>query len=103
MLKEFYIKMESTLLCLLVNQKVIFQILPLNLRVPIITTVAVIGGDGTMHEVLNAVMIDESWLQLSYLLFPCGTGNAFNYDLDCLTNEEAIELLIKGKEHFELI
>ena len=32
------------------------------------TSVAVLGGDGTMHEVLNAVMENESWLKLSYLL-----------------------------------
>lgn len=62
------------------------------------TSVAVLGGDGTMHEVLNAVMVDESWLKLSYILFPCGTGNAFNYDLDCLTTEKAIELLLNGGE-----
>jgi YegS/Rv2252/BmrU family lipid kinase len=60
------------------------------------TSVAVLGGDGTMHEVLNAVITDESWLKLSYLLFPCGTGNAFNYDLDCLTTEQATDLLLNG-------
>ncbi len=62
------------------------------------TSVAVFGGDGTMHEVLNAVITDESWLKLSYLLFPCGTGNAFNYDLDCLTSDKAIDLLLNGKD-----
>lgn len=62
------------------------------------TSVAVLGGDGTMHEVLNAVITDESWLKLSYLLFPCGTGNAFNYDLDCLTSDKAIDLLLNGKD-----
>ena len=62
------------------------------------TSVAVLGGDGTMHEVLNAVMENESWLKLSYLLFPCGTGNAFNYDLDCLTSDKAIDLLLNGKD-----
>jgi len=61
------------------------------------TSVAVLGGDGTMHEVLNAVITDESWLKLSYLLFPCGTGNAFKYDLDCLTSGKAIDLLLNGK------
>ncbi len=64
------------------------------------TSVAVLGGDGTMHEVLNAVITDESWLKLSYLLFPCGTGNAFNYDLDCLTSGKAIDLLLNGKVTF---
>ena len=62
------------------------------------TSVAVLGGDGTMHEVLNAVMENEFWLKLSYLLFPCGTGNAFNYDLDCLTSDKAIDLLLNGKD-----
>ena len=64
------------------------------------TSVAVLGGDGTMHEVLNAVITDESWLKLSYLLFPCGTGNAFNYDLDCLTSGKAIDLLLNEKVTF---
>ncbi len=62
------------------------------------TSVAVLGGDGTMHEVLNAVITDESWLKLSYLLFPCGTGNAFNYDLDCLTSDKVIDHLLNGKD-----
>ncbi len=62
------------------------------------TKVAILGGDGTMHEVLNAVMLNQEWLKLSYLLFPCGTGNAFNYDMDCLTADKAIALLLKGSD-----
>lgn len=63
-----------------------------------ISKIAVLGGDGTMHEVLNAMMNHQEWLAVPILLFPCGTGNAFNYDLNCLTNEKAIQLLQNGKD-----
>lgn len=63
-----------------------------------ISKIAVLGGDGTMHEVINAMMQKQEWLTVPLLLFPCGTGNAFNYDLNCLTNQKAIQLLINGKD-----
>jgi YegS/Rv2252/BmrU family lipid kinase len=50
--------------------------------------IIVIGGDGTMHEVVNGLAEKENLP--SILLFPCGSGNAFNHDIDCLTWDKAI-------------
>ncbi len=61
-----------------------------------ISKIAVLGGDGTMHEVINAMMQVPTWLVVPIMLFPCGTGNAFNYDLDCLTSKKATQLLLTG-------
>lgn len=61
-----------------------------------ISKIAVLGGDGTMHEVINAMMQEPTWLAVPIMLFPCGTGNAFNYDLDCLTSKKATQLLLTG-------
>lgn len=63
-----------------------------------IDKIAVIGGDGSMHEVINAAANNPEWLEIPYVLFPSGTGNAFTYDLNCLTNKKAIDLLLNGKE-----
>ena len=59
-----------------------------------ISKIAVLGGDGTMHEVINAMMQEPDWLAVPIMLFPCGTGNAFNYDLDCLTSKKDTQLLL---------
>src|SRR5689334_315113 len=45
--------------------------------------VGLVGGDGTMHEFLNAALRRYDHLPLPIALFPCGTGNAFNYDIGC--------------------
>ncbi len=63
-----------------------------------IAKIAVIGGDGSMHEVVNAAANNPIWLQVPYVLFPSGTGNAFTYDLNCLTTTQAINLLLNGTE-----
>ena len=63
-----------------------------------IKKIAIFGGDGTMHDIINAIMIKPEWLAIPLLLFPCGTGNSFSRDLDCLSVEKATELLINGKE-----
>lgn len=63
-----------------------------------ISKIAILGGDGTMHEVINAIMQEPVWLSVPILLFPCGTGNAFNYDLDCLTSKKATQLLLTGTD-----
>ena len=66
-------------------------------KVENISKVAVLGGDGTMNEIINSIILKPEWLAIPYLLFPCGTGNAFNHDMNCLTNEQAIEQLTKNE------
>lgn len=53
-----------------------------------IDAVLVLGGDGTMHDVVNALSINNR-LDIPVLLFPAGSGNAFNHDFDSLTYQKA--------------
>jgi diacylglycerol kinase (ATP) len=60
-----------------------------------IDTIIVIGGDGTLHETINGLRCRNDVPPI--FLFPCGTGNAFNHDLECLDWETALEKLKKNK------
>ena len=54
--------------------------------------VIVLGGDGTMHDVVNALYANNR-LDIPVLLFPAGSGNAFNHDFDSLTYKKAADRL----------
>lgn len=56
----------------------------------------IIGGDGTMHEFRNAVFRKAGELPIPVALFPCGTGNAFNFDIGCSTVDETLECIYKN-------
>ena len=43
-----------------------------------------IGGDGTMHEVINGMMTRKDNHKIPIGLITGGTGNSFMHDLDCL-------------------
>lgn len=72
------------------------EILP-NFNLQGFTHIGIVGGDGTMHEVVNGLMDRPKALQIPLILFPCGSGNAFNHDLDCLTVPKAIDRLLAGQ------
>lgn len=57
------------------------------------THIGIVGGDGSMHEVVNGLMQNTFNQKIPILLFPCGSGNALNHDLNCFTIEEAIKRL----------
>ena len=57
------------------------------------TTAGIIGGDGSMHEFLNAVLKHHPAFNLPIALFPCGTGNAFNFDIGCSTVEMTLDCI----------
>lgn len=57
-----------------------------------IDAVLVLGGDGTMHDVVNA-LYDNKRLDIPVLLFPAGSGNAFNHDFDSLNYKKASDRL----------
>ena len=57
-----------------------------------IDAVLVLGGDGTMHDVVNALYANNR-LDIPVLLFPAGSGNAFNHDFDSLTYKKAADRL----------
>lgn len=57
------------------------------------TLAGIIGGDGTMHEFLNAVLKHHPSFDIPVALFPCGTGNAFNFDIGCSTVEMTLDCI----------
>lgn len=63
------------------------------------TVVIVIGGDGTLHNVLNGLIKAGSALPLSYI--PAGTGNDFarGYGIS-LNPEKALQQIISTANNF---
>ncbi|NQU06468.1 MAG: diacylglycerol kinase family lipid kinase, partial [Calditrichaeota bacterium] len=59
--------------------------------------ICAIGGDGTMHEVVNGLLSREDGLKIPIGLIPGGTGCSFMYDLGCLDPLEAAKRIISGK------
>jgi len=56
--------------------------------------IVVLGGDGTMHEVTQALAERDNLPPIQ--LFPCGSGNAFNHDIGNLDWATALEKLKRG-------
>ena len=62
-------------------------------------TVVVVGGDGTLHEVVNALMERDSVLRPALGLLPGGTGNSLAHDLDLVEIGHAREALLGARRH----
>ena len=56
----------------------------------------VIGGDGTMHEVVNGMLTRSDKKQLPIGLIPGGTGNSFMHDLELMNPVDAVKAIISG-------
>ena len=56
-----------------------------------------IGGDGTMHEIINGMMNREDGQKLPIGLVTGGTGNSFMHDLDCLDPVEAVQRILTNR------
>ena len=56
-----------------------------------------IGGDGTMHELLNGMMTREDGQKIPIGLVTGGTGNSFMRTIDCLDPVEAAKRILSGK------
>jgi len=56
-----------------------------------------IGGDGTMHEVVNGMLKRQDGQILPIGLVTGGTGNSFMHDLDCLDPELAAKRILTGR------
>jgi len=56
-----------------------------------------IGGDGTMHEVINGMLSRKDEAKLPIGLITGGTGNSFMHDLDCLDPIVAAKRIITGR------
>ncbi len=56
-----------------------------------------IGGDGTMHEVVNGMLNRKDKCKIPIGLITGGAGNAFMHDLDLLDPVEAAKTVVNGK------
>ena len=56
-----------------------------------------IGGDGTMHEVINGMLNRKDGATLPIGLVTGGTGNSFMHDMECLDPEEAAKRITQGQ------
>jgi YegS/Rv2252/BmrU family lipid kinase len=57
----------------------------------------VIGGDGTMHEIVNGIMKREDHAKIPIGLIAGGTGNSFMHDVDALDPEVAALRILTGR------
>lgn len=62
--------------------------------------VGIIGGDGTMHEFINAVLRYYPSVPLPIALFPCGTGNSFNFDIGCATISATLDCIYNNTSSY---
>ena len=60
------------------------------------SAIAVMGGDGTMHEVVNGLLSRADRALPPLALLPAGTGNALATDLGTLSLERATRRLLGG-------
>lgn len=66
-------------------------------KLDVFTHIGIVGGDGTLHEVINGLMTKANFTAPPILLFPCGSGNSLNHDLACFTIKTALQRLEVGK------
>ncbi|MBH49283.1 MAG: hypothetical protein CMG69_00810 [Candidatus Marinimicrobia bacterium] len=59
--------------------------------------VCAIGGDGTMHEMINGLMFREDGERIPIGLITGGTGNSFMHDLNCLDPLEAVKRILANR------
>ena len=57
----------------------------------------VIGGDGTMHEIINGMLSRKDNDRIPIGLITGGTGNSFMHDMDCVDPVKAVKKIIAGK------
>jgi YegS/Rv2252/BmrU family lipid kinase len=70
------------------------------LNLSIYDAIVVLGGDGTMHEVVNGIMDREDKLTKPIGLISCGTGNSFMHDLEGVNPIKAAEIILAGHTIF---
>ena len=59
-------------------------------------SIAIVGGDGSMHEVINGLFLRSDNRKLPIGLIPAGTGNSLMHDFKCLDPSEATRNIVKG-------
>ena len=58
----------------------------------------VIGGDGTMHEIVNGMLKRTDGVKIPIGLIAGGTGNSFMHDVDALDPEVAARRILTGRK-----
>ena len=56
-----------------------------------------VGGDGTMHEIINGLMNRADGRKIPIGLITGGTGNSFMHDVDCLDPKQAVQRILTDK------
>ena len=59
--------------------------------------ILVLGGDGTMHEVINGLLKREDGINLPIGNIPTGSGNSLLYDLGKFDIRDTINIILKNK------
>ena len=62
-----------------------------------LTGLCAIGGDGTIHEMVNGMMTRKDEMRTPIGLITGGTGNSFMHDLDCLDPVEAAQRILTNR------
>ena len=65
--------------------------------------IVIIGGDGTMNEIINAIFKNRITDYPPLYLLPAGSGNALNHDLENLDLEKALLKIKNPKLKFYYI
>jgi YegS/Rv2252/BmrU family lipid kinase len=61
--------------------------------------ILVIGGDGSLHEVVNGLMLRSDPARVPLGLIPAGSGNTVAEHLGCLDPREAARRIVAGQLH----
>lgn len=56
-----------------------------------------IGGDGTLHEVINGIMARDKADRPVLAILPAGSGNAFAEDIGCADIDGAMQSILAGQ------
>ncbi len=56
-----------------------------------------IGGDGTLHEMINGLMTRSDGMRIPIGLITGGTGNSFMHDVNCLDPVEAVQRILTNR------
>jgi YegS/Rv2252/BmrU family lipid kinase len=59
--------------------------------------ILVLGGDGTMHEVINGLLKRKDKINLPIGNIPTGSGNSLLYDLGKFDVKDSINIILKNK------
>lgn len=60
----------------------------------------VIGGDGTVHDVVGGLMLRDVCPKIPLGLIPAGTGNTLHQDLNCSGVGEAVDAILRGRSRW---